>query len=201
MVYCTIVFSVRGEMTVKQDIKEKMSRLAYIETEHFCLRPLSVSDAADFFAVASDPRTSAYLLWKPHADIDFTKRYLKRLCELYEKKEFFDYAAVLKSENKVIGTGGYSSIDAPNRAAEIGYVLHPDYWGKGYATELAKELISFGFDELDLNRIYARYMIGNVASRRVMDHCEMQYEGTFRQLLYVKEQYRDIAVCSVLREE
>ncbi len=184
-----------------RDLNEKMSKLAYIETEHFCLRQLTVSDATDYFSVASDPRTSAYLLWEPHTDIDYTKRYLKRICELYEKKEFFDYAAVLKSENKVIGTGGYSSIDTPNHAAEIGYVLHPDYWGKGYATELAKELISFGFDELGLNRIYARYMDGNTASRRVMDHCRMKYEGTFRQLLYVKGQYRDIAVCSILREE
>ena len=71
----------------------------------------------------------------------------------------------------------------------------------GYGTETAKELIAFAFSALGAHRVQARYMIGNDRSRAVMEKCGMTYEGTQRQLLFVKDAYRDIGVCSILLEE
>ena len=65
--------------------------------------------------------------------------------------------------------------DKNNTSAEIGYVINPAYWNKGYATEAGSMVIRLGFIELDLNRIEARHMIGNDSSGRVMEKCGMKF--------------------------
>lgn len=172
-----------------------------IETERLVLRRMRVADAKDVFDYASKEETSRYLLWGPHQDIHYTEKYLKTIENLYKKGEFFDWAVELKREGKMIGTGGFTSVDQSNRAAEIGYVLHPDYWSKGYGTEIAEELLAFGFCVLDMNRIQARYMTGNERSRHVMEKCGMTFEGVARNLLFVKGKYRDIGCYALLKEE
>jgi ribosomal-protein-alanine N-acetyltransferase len=59
----------------------------------------------------------------------------------------------------------------------------------------------FGFEELGLNRIEARYMVGNDASRRVMEKLGMAFEGISRSEILVDGTYRDVGRCAILREE
>lgn len=101
----------------------------------------------------------------------------------------------------MIGTCGFASIDEKNNAAEVGYVLAPDYWGCGYAPEALHEVLRVGFEVLSFNRIEARYMVGNEKSRRVMEKCGMQFEGVQREALYVKDSYRSIGRCAMLKDE
>ena len=74
----------------------------------------------------------------------------------------------------MIGTCGFTKFDYSNNAAEIGYVLNSDYWGKGYCSEAVSKIIEFGFESLKLHRIEARYMKENIRSRNVMEKCGMQ---------------------------
>ena len=153
------------------------------------------------YEYARRPEVCAYLLWSPHPDLSYTKRYIARLIDVYKKGQCYDWAAIEKEDGKMIGTAGYASFDVKNRTAEIGYVLSSDYWHRGYGTEIARELIDFAFSALGANRVQARYMTDNVYSRAVMEKCGMIYEGTARSLLFVKDWYRDIGTCAILREE
>ena len=99
-----------------------------------------------------------------------------------------------------IGMGALSENEEEG-ALEIEYMLLPQFWHRGYGTEIAKELLSFGFSVLGKERIQARYILGNRTSLHVMEKCGMRFEGVFRHLLYVKGAFRDIGVCSILREE
>ena len=101
----------------------------------------------------------------------------------------------------MIGTVGFTSCDEKNLCLEVGYVLNPEYWGRGIATEALEALLNFAFCELGANRVEAKYMIGNENSRRVMEKCKMKYEGTLRQKLLVKGSLRDVGICSLLRDE
>ena len=85
----------------------------------------------------------------------------------------------------MIGTCGFTRFDYSNNSAEIGYVINPEFRGRGIAGEAARRVIRFGFDELGLNRIEAKYMDGNVASRKVMEKIGMKYEGTMRGSLKI----------------
>ena len=101
----------------------------------------------------------------------------------------------------MIGTCGFTRFHYEADSAEIGYVIHPSYWGRGIATEAVDAVIRFGFQRLELNRIEARFMEGNTASRRVMEKNGMSFEGMMRQSMYIKGEYRNVGVCSVLRRE
>ncbi|MEL7236336.1 MAG: GNAT family N-acetyltransferase, partial [Chloroflexota bacterium] len=83
----------------------------------------------------------------------------------------------------------------------MGYWLGEVYWGHGYMTEAVRRAISFGFDELALNRIYAEYFSHNPASRRVMEKAGMQYEGLLRQHVCKDGEYFDVGVCGILRDD
>ena len=101
----------------------------------------------------------------------------------------------------MIGTCGFTSFSIENNSAEIGYVLNKNFWGKGIAPKVARMVMEYGFVELGLNRIEAKYMVENDSSRRVMEKCLMTSEGVLRSAIYSKNRYRDIGVYSILREE
>ena len=182
-------------------IKFFKNDIVLIETPRLRLRRMSVKDRDDMFEYARREDVTRYLLWKPHKTSDHTKRYLAYVTGLYKSGNFYDFAVEYRENSKMIGTCGFASIDSANDCAEVGYVLSPDYWGKGIASEALGALLRFGFCDLRLNRIEARYMVENAASRRVMEKCAMTYEGTFRQKLLVKGEYRDIGVCSLLSSD
>jgi ribosomal-protein-alanine N-acetyltransferase len=83
----------------------------------------------------------------------------------------------------------------------LGYALSRDYWGRGLMAEAAGAMISFGFREMNLNRIEARCIAENTASTRVMEKAGMLCEGTLRQRELIKGEHRDIKIYSILRDE
>ncbi|MBE6613159.1 MAG: GNAT family N-acetyltransferase, partial [Ruminococcaceae bacterium] len=106
-----------------------------------------------------------------------------------------------RAAHKMIGTCGFTTLDFANNAAEVGYVLNPAYWGMGIAPEAVRRVIDFGFRELNVHRIEAKYMVENARSRRVMEKVGMTFEGVKRASMYIKGEYRDIGYCAILADE
>ena len=179
-----------------------LKRFIYIPTLNsgkIKLRRILKTDIDDVYEYASDPATSEFLLWSPHPDRSYTKRYLDHLDKKYRRGEFYDWG--IEFEGKMIGTCGFTSFSIENNSAEIGYVLNKNFWGKGIASKVARMVMEYGFIELGLNRIEAKYMVEYDSSRRVMEKCLMTSEGVLRSAIYSKNRYRDIGVYSILREE
>ena len=153
------------------------------------------------YEYACIPDVTAYLLWEAHPSIEYTASYLSSVQRYYKNGEYFDYAVVLKEENKMIGTCGFARIDTLNKCGEIGYVINPAYRGSGYASEAARAVMKMGFEDLGLHRIEARYMVKNTASRRVMEKCSMIFEGVHRGMLLVRGRFEDVGICSVIDSE
>jgi len=84
---------------------------------------------------------------------------------------------------------------------EIAYALSRKYWRKGLMTEAVKEVIKFGFEKMNLNRIYARCFPENIGSYRVMEKAEMQFEGILRKQMFIKGKFQDMKLYSILRRE
>lgn len=184
---------------MKQQIIEKtFTRMPKIVTERLLLRKLLPTDASDMYEYASLSSVTRYLLWNPHPDLNYTKRYLAYLQARYRLGEFYDFALICRADNKMIGTCGFVRFDTANESAEVGYVLNPHYYNQGYATEALRAVLDFGFTTLGLHRIEARYMKDNAASRRVMEKCGMQFEGVFHHLMFIKGRYEDIGICAAI---
>ena len=165
------------------------------------LRALKKTDAEDMFEYSKDPAVTCHLLWDPHPDPGYTLNYLKYVESQYRKHRFYEWAVIWEKTGKMIGTCGFNYFDRQNSRAEIGYVINPDYWNMGVATEAVSFILKIGFNDLGLNRIEARHMEGNDASRRVMEKNRMNFEGIMRSAVYVREEYRDVAVYSILRHD
>ena len=185
----------------REKIYKIFSDMPTLNTERLILRPMRVGDAADMFDYAQREDVTTYLLWSPHQSMSYTRDYLKYIETRYDAGDFYDWAVVERSSGRMIGTCGFTRIDTPNNAGEIGYVLNPDFHGKGYGTEAANEALRFGFDVIGLHRIEAKFMEGNSASLRVMDKLGMIFEGFRRESMLVKGKYRTIGICSILFED
>ena len=185
----------------KDKLYNVFSSIPQLECERLILRRMKPCDAADMFEYAKNPDVTRYLLWSPHESVEYTEQYLHYVQSKYRDGAFYDWAVILKSEHKMIGTCGFTSIDTENNCAEIGYVINPAYSGQGYAPEAACKVLDFGFFNLELNRIEAKYIVGNDASRRVMEKCGMKFEGVSRGSMKVKGEYRDIGRYAVLKNE
>lgn len=185
----------------KDDITRVFKNIPVLETDRLVLRRMAKTDADDMYEYARRSDTTRYLTWNPHPDRKYSYQYLVYLQQKYKQGEFHDWAVTLRDSGKMIGTCGFTRFDFPNESAEVGYVINPDFWGKGYAPEALRRVIRFGFDYLELHRIEAKYMEDNIASCHVMEKCGMTFEGVHRESLFVKSEFVSVGVCSILRSE
>ena len=181
-------------------IKDIFRHIPTLHTERLLLRRIERRDVDDIFEYSHNPETSKFLLWYPHEKKSDTVYYYKAVDKRYKSGEFFDWAIIERSSGKMIGTCGFTSINERDEKAEVGYVINPFYWGRGYATEALLRVIEFGFSDLRLERIEAKYIIGNDASRRVMEKCGMTYEGTLVHSIKAKGRFFDVGVCALVSD-
>lgn len=181
--------------------EDLFKNLPQLETERLWLRKLSMHDAGDVFEYASVPEVSKYVTWMPHRTITDSKSFLKQVLYHYEQGVPSSWGIVLKENNKLIGTGGFIWWLVEHSKAEVGYVISNQYWNKGYMTESLNEILRFGFEIMQLERIEARCFIENTASERVMQKCGMRFEGILRNSMYIKGEYRNFKLYSILRSE
>lgn len=118
-----------------------------------------------------------------------------------EPRTRYVFAIVHKDMESVVGAGELNIRDFTNKNGEIGYIVNPDYWGKGLATDVANLLIDFGFSELKLHRIYATCDPRNIGSSKVLEKVGMTKEGRIRENLLIKGGWRDSLLYSILENE
>lgn len=189
-------------MTVAHDfIKRIFSDPPILETSRLLLRRIGRQDVSDMYEYSRDSRVTKYLLWDPHPSRLYTARYIDYLQVKYRAGEFFDWAVVSKKEDKMIGTCGFTRFDRDSASAEIGYVLNPEFWGRGIALEAARLVMHFGFSEIGLDRIEARYMVGNDRSQGVIRKLGMTEREPSESIMLVKGQNVAVRTNSILRRE
>jgi RimJ/RimL family protein N-acetyltransferase len=118
----------------------------------------------------------------------------------YEADELATFALTLRQTQELVGAIGLM-INRPHARAELGYWVGIPFWNQGYATEAAHEILRFGFEELELNRIFAQHLVRNPASGRVMQKAGMQHEARLRQHINKWGRFEDIDLSGVLIEE
>ena len=185
----------------REKLLRMFERMPTLRTERLILRPMKTSDSYDMYEYACREDVTEYLTWSPHPSVSYTREYLACVEDRYSKGEFYDWAVTLADSGKMIGTVGFTKINLAHNSAEIGYVLNPEYHRIGLGYEAAKRIVDFGFEQLDLHRIEAKFMKENTASRSLMAKLGMTLEGYGRESMLIKGKYRTIGVCSILRVE
>ncbi|MEK7474670.1 MAG: GNAT family N-acetyltransferase [Candidatus Coatesbacteria bacterium] len=171
-----------------------------IETERLLIREFRETDFLTTHEYGSDLETTRYTLFGPNEEKD-TRDFLARVVaeQGSEARTGFDLAIELKAGSRHIG--GITLWIRGKETGEIGYVIHKDYWGKGYVPEAARALVNHAFRTLKLHRVYARCHTDNAGSVRVMEKLGMRREGHLRKDLWMKGYWRDSYLYAILDEE
>ena len=98
---------------------------------------------------------------------------------------------ILTETGEFIGLAGMSLSCDRFRLGEMYYKLYPDFWGRGYATEVCKTLIRAGFDKFNLHRVEAGVATENIRSVRVLEKSGMTREGLLRKILPIRGTWVD----------
>ena len=123
--------------------------------------------------------------------------------DMPNKNNAYAFAVFTKEEDRFVGFADIQ-LHMKNNAGgngEIGYFLIPEYWGKGYATEIAREMIDFGFEKLKLHKVCARCNANNLKSENIMKKLGMFKEGELRKVRYKNGVWDDEKCYGILREE
>lgn len=168
------------ESFIAYNIQKLILPLLRLETERMIVRRLEKNDFEDFFEIASNENIGIKDGFRPYKSAEeFRPVFQKFLTDEYR------YAAVLKSENKLIGVINFREIDTRAVTAfEIGYDVNENFWRRGYAYEFLSAFVSFCIKDLKVDLITAGCFEGNDASMNLLRKLGFCYEGKLRKALY-----------------
>ncbi|MBB4826191.1 RimJ/RimL family protein N-acetyltransferase [Sporosarcina luteola] len=168
----------------------------------FILRELTLEDWGEVHSYASLEEVSRYQSWGPNTESQ-SLEFVQAIVDEAERRPRTRYvfAVVHLEQNKLVGSGEINIRSIHHKQGEISYIIHPDYWGRGLASETARLLIHFGFHSLELHRIFGTCDPKNKASARVLEKVGMLKEGQLRQNIRIEHAWRDSLLFSVLAHE
>jgi len=164
------------------------------------LRPLEAEDAPHLGRWMNDDVTT-YFMFTGQRPLT-RAQVAEELARLVGSPANSVFLVVERKSGQPIGFAGLYDINASARKAEFRILLgEAAYRGRGYGTEVTELLTFYGFDRLNLNRIWLGVTDDNLGARRAYEKAGYRYEGTLRQDLYRNSRYYDSVRMSVLRDE
>lgn len=147
-----------------------------LQTERLILRQFRFgdSDIVQELAARKEISEGTFIPY-PYED-GMARNWIKNQYEYYLKGVLFNFAIILASENRLIGSMGLT-LENYGVTAQLGYWIGVPYWGNGFCTEAGHEVLRFGFEDLRLKSIYASHFSDNKASGRVLRKLGMSYAG------------------------
>ncbi len=173
--------------------------LPALETKRLILRKLKIEDASDIFEFTKSDTITKYLTWDAHKSVETTKKFIESVLTKYKNGEPAQWVLYHKEVNKAIGIAGFITYLSEHKRAEIAFILSEAYGNKGYMTETLMQILEIGFCELNLNRIEAKCDKDNIASETVLKKIGMDYEGMFKEFLFLKNEYKTYKFYSILK--
>ena len=171
-------------------------------TARLTFREFEKADWPAVHAYASDPEVVRYMPWGPNTEAesrDFVRRQIQPQSD--DPRYDFEFAVIRSDDGCLIGGCGIHHSGPPKRRGHIGYCFRRDAWGHGYGTEAARALVAFGFEALDLHRIFATCDPQNTASARVLEKAGMRREGRLRDDMWIHGRWRDSFLYAILEHE
>lgn len=167
-----------------------------LKSAHLELRRLEERHESRIQTLAADYEIAVATLSFPHPyPPGAAKSWMDKKRESFENGD--ELVVAIEEGGQLIGTMGLQ-LNRRDDSAELGYWIGKPYWGRGYATEAAVVMLSFGFEKLGLHRIQAQVMSRNPASGRVLEKIGMRHEGHLRGALKKWGVYEDVDIYAAL---
>jgi len=158
-------------------------------------------DANELYNNAKDLEISKYTTLPYPYKLNHAEEFIIESNKKILKKENYELGIELLKTRTIIGMMSLIDLDYDNKNSEIGYWLGKKYWRKKLAKEAIKLILNYGFNELKLERIYARVMSPNISSAKLLESVGFIYEGRSRKASFRKGKWMDDLRYGLLREE
>jgi len=151
-------------------MRKRYKHMPTIIFDDYMLRTITVKDYRDMFDYGKDEDVTKFLTWGPFKKPHEAKQAIKGIFYPRVKKGLpRGYAIIDLKKQKMIGTIDFHSKKPDENGAEIGYVIHKDYWNQGVMTKALSHVIAVGFDHLGYDVIHIKHLKSNLASQRVIE--------------------------------
>jgi RimJ/RimL family protein N-acetyltransferase len=174
-----------------------------LESERLLFRAFVLEDLEDVRRYQSDPGITRYLMWGPRT-VDEVRASLDWKIasrSISAEGDALALAAVRKDTGQLVGDFILNWASEEHRLGEIGYIVHPDHHGHGYATEGGRVMLRLAFDGMRLHRVIGRLEARNRASARVLEKLGMRPEAHLVENEYVKGEWQSELVYAMLERE
>ncbi|MES2568013.1 MAG: GNAT family N-acetyltransferase [Bacteroidota bacterium] len=169
-----------------------------LKTERLVLRRMVLEDLDAYFAMRSDVNAMKHICQKIPTR-DETKTKILRINEMINMNEGMAWAICLKTDNLMIGTASFHKVIKEHHRAEVGYMVHPDFWQQGIISEALESVIHYGFHTMNLHSIEAQIDPANLASEKVLQKFKFVKEAYYKENYFFEGKFLDTAVFSLIR--
>ncbi|MEM5563870.1 GNAT family protein [Psychroserpens sp. AS72] len=172
-----------------------------LESERLFFRAYKKDDAQSLLKLRSHRDVSKYMDTTIPKQIEDTEKKILDYQNAFDEKKGITWTIIEKKSNNPIGDFGIWRIDRQNSRGEIGYILHPDFWGKGFMTEAFNTLIRFGFNNLNLHSYEANVNTENENSKALLLKFGFKLEAYFRENFYYDGQFLDSEIYCLIQSD
>jgi len=171
-----------------------------LETERLLLRRVNNADIKEIIELRSNPETMKYI---PRPLVKTDQEGLDHIAMINDKieaNEGINWAITIKDNPQLIGIIGHYRIKPEHHRAEIGYMILPEFNGKGIVTEAVKAVVKYGFEEMKLHSIEAIIDPDNIASAKVLEKNGFIKEGHLKENEFFEGRFLDSVIYSLLNK-
>lgn len=182
-------------------IPASIDHLPELEGPRVRLRAPRHADAADLYAVYSDPEVLRYWSHGPWTDPAQADDWIARAWSGFAERAFLQWVVARRDDDRVVGSTTLFACVAQHRRCEIGYALGAAHWGQGLAREALALALGLAFTVLGLHRVEADIDPRNRASLRLVEALGFRHEGTLRARYHVGGEIQDSAIHGLLADD
>ena len=172
-----------------------------LETERLILRRVNSNDIKEVLALRSNAETMKYIPRPLLKNDEDALAHIAMIDEKIESNEGINWAITIKGDPRLIGVIGHYRIQNEHYRAEIGYMILPEYNGKGIVTEAVREAVKYGFEVMKLHSIEAVIEPGNLASAKVLEKNGFIKEAHLKENEFYDGRFIDSVIYSILNKK
>ena len=183
-------------------LEPDFSSFPEISTGRLLLGPFEKKDAVAVLLLRSDEKVMQYIDKERTKTIEEAAAFIQRIKDDVKNNDGITWRISLKENpEQLIGSIGLWRIIKQHYRAEIGYMLHPGFWGKGLMIEAIQAVIDFGFNTIKLHSIEAHINPGNAASAGILEKPGFVREAYFKEDYFFRGKFLDSAIYSLLNKQ
>lgn len=170
-----------------------------LESERLFFRKLTLKDAPEILLLRSNPETMKFIPRPLLEDINGAIAHIKLINDKIDENLDINWAVTEKDSDKCIGIMGFYRTQLEHHRTELGYMILPEYSGKGYVTEAVKTLLNYSFNTLNFHSIEAVIDSRHIASEKVLIKSGFTKEAHFKENIFYKNEFTDTVIYSLLK--